>query len=591
MAAEPTARQDRESGRLGQVAAQFSRRAGLQRWGNGAPHWWRLVALSAGLNLAETALVAGFGQGSHPNLAPQASAIAPFGLFGDLRWVSVYHDSWVTLVAEVLAMVIARGTLTSVSISLAWPGNLARPSRAQLMRRGTFATALAALMLWPSVALLYGLAALPVSWLFLAAVPTALLVAFVVHPAAVSADWWRRGIAPRALWWVCAAFLTLTMSSAVMAASPSALWPVVAVLSGLFNAWSWVGLVHAVADRQPARHLVPVTVLTALALAGLVVGGAVAGFRMAHKPIRRQTAEALLPARQSEPAASRAVLVVSGYGSSWSGQPFHAFAGNFLERRFSYKGLGRNGEPLPYSSADTAKPLVQLDRMLLSQVAALRNLTGRTVDVVAESEGALVAKTALLAEPGVGVNMLILASPLEDPGRVWYPPRGQEGWGVASDQGMRLISDAFQGVAPIDLSPDNPLFASVDDEAPVLENAMACPISGVRQWALLPLADATVTPATEQLAFPYVVLPAFHGGLLETRSGRQVVARLLQGDAVHRDKLLAVAERAISYAASAWQVPPLAASDYPAPEAASCRQVGADLREALIGHWRPKGSA
>jgi len=38
-----------------------------------------------------------------------------------------------------------------------------------------------------------------------------------------------------------------------------------------------------------------------------------------------------------------------------------------------------------------------------------------------------------------------------------------------------LISDVLDGVSPINLSPDNPLFASIDDQAPDLENAMACP--------------------------------------------------------------------------------------------------------------------
>jgi hypothetical protein len=555
------------------------------RWGNGAPHWWRLVALCAGLNLTETGLVAGFGQGGHPDLAPQASAMPPFGVFGDMRWISVYHDSWATLAGELAAMLAARGLLTALSISLAWPQHLPRPTRAQLLRRATFATALASLLLWPSVALLYGLAAVPVSWLFFAAVPTALLVAFIVHPAAVSADWWRRASAPRALWWVGVAFLTLSASSGAMAASPMAAWPFIAALSGLFNAWSWVGLVHAVADRSPARHLVPIAALSTLALAGLVVGGAVAGFEAARK------AAASSPAGRAglaSPAPSAAVLVVSGYGSSWGGGEWHPFPGDFTEQRFSYRGLSSSGQPLPYTSSDTAKPLTELDKMLLRQVRALHEQTGLPVEVVAESEGALVAKTALLAEPTGAVSTLVLASPLQGPGRVWYPPRGAEGWGVASDEALRLISDAFQGVSPIDLSPNNPLFASLDDEAPALMNAMACPIRGVRQWALLPLADATVTPAAEHSSFPEVVLPAFHGGLIETTAGREIVSRILEGRPVNADQFLALAEKAISYASSAWQVPSLAPSDYPGGHGpAGCRAVARELRSAIYHATTP----
>jgi hypothetical protein len=577
-------------------------------WGNGTPHWWGLVGLCASLNLVETALVAALGDGAHPDLAPQASAMPPFGVFGDLRWISVYHDSWAALAGEVVAMLAARGLLTAVSIRLAWPVHLSRPTWAQLLRRGTFATALASLLLWPSVALLYGLAAVPVSWLFLAAVPTALLVAFIVHPAAVSSDWWRRATAPRALWWVGVAFLTLSASSGAMAASPLAAWPLIALLSGLFNAWSWVGLVHAVADRRPSRHFVPVAALSTLALAGLVVGGAVAGFEAAREAAASSSATHASPAvgslggpgrlgpravrrppgtRASSQErrgghASGAVLIVSGYGSSWGGGESHPFPGNFIEQRFSYRGLSASGQPLSYTSADTAKPLTELDNMFLHQVKTLYKETGLRVDVVAESEGALVAKTALLAEPTRAVGTLVLASPLEDPGRVWYPPKGAEGWGVASDEAMQLISDAFQGVSPIDLSPNNPLFASLDDQAPALGEAMACPLSGVRQWALLPLADATVTPFADRASFPEIVLPAFHGGLIETTAGEEIVSRILKGRPVSASQFLALAEKAISYASSAWQVPSLAASDYPnGHEPGGCEAIAGQLRSAI----------
>ncbi|MGH9107635.1 MAG: hypothetical protein ACRDZX_17755 [Acidimicrobiales bacterium] len=560
----------------GQVLARSGRRLG-----NGAPHWWQLVGLCVGLNLTETTLVAAFAPSSYPYLAPQASAVFPFGVFGDLRWVSVYHDSWPSLAAELVGVLFVRGALTALSIALAWPSLIARPSAATLLRRGAFAAALASVLLWPSVALLFGLAVAPVSWLFLAAVPTALLVAFVVHPAAVSADWWRRVVAPRAIGWLALAFVTMSLSSAVIAALPLAAWPVVAALSGLFNAWSWVGLVHAVVDRRPVRHLVPVAAMTTTVLVGIVVGGAVIGFSLAHRTPR---AVASSSSSGTYPGAQAAVLVVSGYGSNWDGAAVHPFRGDFTEERFSYRGLAPSGQPLPYTSTDTAKPLLELDRMLLAQVASLNRRTGEPVNVVAESEGALIAKTALLAEPSPAVATLVMASPLEDPGRVWYPTQGDQGWGVASNEAMRLISDAFQGVAPIDLSPESPLFASLDRQAPVLETAMSCRIYGIRQFALLPLADATVTPATEQLSFPSVVLPAFHGGLLETSAGRKIVSQVLDDRRVSQDRLMVLAEKAISYAASAWQVPSLAASDYPKQPARSdrCGAVAAEFHAALL---------
>ncbi len=568
-------------------AGQRVPRSALSWWW-AAPRRWKLVALCTGLNLVETAAVMGLNPAARPDLAPQASAVAPFGVFGDLRWVSVYNNSWAALAGELLGMLVVRGVITAVSIALAWPAHLQRPAVGKLLRRSLSATALAAVLLSPSVTLLFGLAAIPVSWLFLAAVPAALLVAFIINAAPVSGDWWQRLVAPRAVGCVALAFLTLSVASAAMYAVPPALWPLVAALSGLFNAWCWVSLVHSVADRRPVRHTVPVAAIAALALIGTVVGGTVLGFNQARKAeVRALTARAIAPA---EAGSGLSVLVVSGYGSSWSGAEAHPVPGNYTEERFSYRGLDSQGRPRPYSGSDTAKPLLELDRMLLAQVAALQARTGRPVDVVAESEGALVAKTALLADPSAAVATLVLASPLEDPGRVWYPTIGDQNWGVASNEAMLLISDALQSVSPINLSPDNPLFASLDQQAPLLENAMSCPIAGIRQFALLPLADATVGPAAVQLSFPSVVLAAFHGGLIESPSGEKIISRVLADQPVANDQLLVLADEAISYAASAWQVPALEPLDFPraAHDAgrgyAECGRIGAELRSAVFAH-------
>ena len=540
------------------------------------------MALCVGLNLLETGLVVGFGHGTRPDLAPQASAVAPFGVFGDLRWLSVYHDSWAALGAEVVAMLVVRGALTALSVGWAWPAGRTRPSGLSLLRQGLLGTAVAAVLLSPSVALLFGMAAVPVSWLFLAAVPAAFLVALLVHPVAVTGDWWRRPVALRALGWVALSFLVLTVSTAVMGATPLGAWPVVAAASGVFNAWTWRGLVGAVLDRTSPR-VVPVVPAAMVAFVALVAGGTVAGF--SQVPARVAGVGPLTPAEYTGPP----VLVVSGYGSTWDGRPVHPIPGNFVEVRFSYRGLGADGHPLPYGSGDTVKTLVELDRMLLRQVAALHRLTGSAVDVVAESEGALVAKTALLADPSAPVATLAMASPLQNPGRVSYPAAGTSGWGVGTAEAMRLLSDAFQGVAPIDLSPQNPFLASLDREAPMLAHAMACPVAGVEQFALLPLVDATVTPSAQKLPYPSVVLPAFHGGLLGSAAGTKVVAEVLSHRPVTDDALLRLADTALSYAAGAWQVPALAPADYPGhgtgATGSSCAEVGARLAAALgAGH-------
>jgi hypothetical protein len=555
------------------------------------PSWWKLVGLCVAANLLETGLVLGFDHGARPSLAPQASAVAPFGVFGDLRWISVYHDSWPALVGELMAMLLVRGALTAVSVALAWPSHLEGPPARKLLPRGIFATALAAVLLAPSVALLFGLAAVPISWLFFAAVPSALLVAFIAHPIGVTNDWWRRLIAIRAIGWVTLSFAVLSLATAGMALAPPYLWPLISALCGLFNAWLWTGLVRVVVDRRPSHYLVPAVPLATLGLIGVVIGGTVVGF--GHVRAAKADASPLVtspvvasPSMARTAGGGQPVLVVSGYGSTWDGISRHPVPGDFMEVPFSYRGLSPAGDPLPYTSIDTVKALPVLDRMLLAQVASLYMRTGRTVDVVAESEGALVAKTALLSEPASPVSILVMASPLEDPGRVFYPTSGDKGWGVASDEAMRLLSDAFQGIAPIDLSPDSPFLASLDGEAPTLEKAMSCPIMGTRQFALLPLADATVVPIAEKFAFPSVVLPAFHGGLIESPSGEKVLSRVLLNRPITDDRLLQLADTAISYASAAWQVPSLAQSDIPPSvrrdgSSPSCPQVASELQAAI----------
>ena len=408
-------------------------------------------------NLAETALVLGFDHGASPELAPQASAIAPFGVFGDLRWISVYHDSWPSLVAEVVAMLLVRGALTALSIFLAWPAHVPGPSGRRLLSRGVFATALAAVLLAPSVVLLFSLATVPVSWLFLAAVPSALLVAFIAHPVGVSNDWWRRLFAPRALGWVLLAFLTLSLASAAMAVAPPVLWPVISALTGLFNAWSWVGLVHVVVDRRPARYVVPAVPLATVALVGIVIGGTVLGF--AHvRDVKADASPVSVTVGQPVPASPCSLCPGTGrVGTGWTGTRSRGTSWRSRSRtaasarpaRRSRTRRWTRSELCPYWTACSWPRSGPYQR------------TGQRVDVVAESEGALVAKTALLAEPGSPVAMLVMASPLEDPGRVSYPTSGDKGWGVASDEGMRLLSEAFQGISPVDLSPNSPFLASI----------------------------------------------------------------------------------------------------------------------------------
>jgi hypothetical protein len=534
------------------------------------------------LPVLEATLVFALTPGSSPVLAPQVSAVAPFGLFHDLRWLSVYAGSWPTFGAVAAGILVARGAATGLSVRLAWPTRTARPSMVKLVVRGVGASALAAIFLTPSVALLFALAVVPVSWLFLAAVPLALGVALVVHPIAIIGGWWKRAIPLRAVGWVALSFLALTLAAAVIAEAPHWAAFVVAAVSGAFNARAWVGMVSAIVEPRHAHRAVPAVPVALAAMVAVVAVGSVNGFT--H--VSPQTTASGPTAAFSPPApGQQAVLVVSGYGSHWAGTPDHPIPGQFFEERFSYRGLRPSGQPLPYASGDTVQPLEALDGKMASQIAGLHKATGRRVDIVAESEGALVAKSYLISDRRPPVGTVVMASPLLAPGRVSYPVGGStETLGLPARDALQLLGSAYKSVAPIDLSPNSPFLQSLDQLAPRLQQLLSCPSPGVHQVALLPLADAIAAPANTALPFPSVVVPAFHGGLIGNPATDGLIAAALDGRVPTGNGGLRDLERVVAASASAWQVPALALSDYsrtvPAghPPESSCAALANALR-------------
>jgi hypothetical protein len=316
-------------------------------------------------------------------------------------------------------------------------------------------------------------------------------------------------------------------------------------------------------------------------MAAIVAVGSVNGFTHVNP---RDTPGAELSYRPPTPG-QRVVLVVSGYGSHWNGGSRHPVPGPFFEQQFSYRGLGPRGRPLSYASGDTVQPLAELDAKMAAQVAVLHHDSGRDVDIVAESEGALVAKTYLVSHPSPPVATAVLASPLLGPGRVSYPVgTSQRGFGWPSAYAMQLLGSLYKSVAPIDLSPDSAFLKSVDQLAPLLKNVLSCPTPGIREFALLPLADATAAPARTTLPFPSVVVPAFHGGLVGSPSTGGTIAAALEGRNPAPSGVLRDVDSVVSASASAWQVPALPLSDYAraAPGggalAPSCRALAVALR-------------
>jgi hypothetical protein len=533
---------------------------------------WPLVALCVGTAVAEALVLLALGVRSGLGLAPQVSAPAPLGLFHDLRWLIVYQDSWLGFAFEVLAVLVLRSALTAWTVRAAWPDEVPFPSWRRLMARCLVFTVVAGLLLAPWTILLFGMAVVSISWLFFAAVPSVLVLSLLLSNGSISGDWWRRTPAWRALGWLALSFLAATLASALVSLSPSALAVPVAAATGLFNALAWLRIVQAVASRSPARTFRPVAPAAIAAFLAIVVVGTSIGFSSVRKPGAPSAAPAGAAGAAGAPASGdgRPVLVASGFWSSWDGRAKLLLPGNFDERRFSYRGLGPERQPLPYASGDTRQSLARLDALMAEQVQALHRQTHRLVSIVGESEGALVAKSYLVTHPGAPVSTVVFLSPLVSPGRVYYPPAGSGGWGLAGGLGWEGMNATVSTMTSVDLAPDQPLMRSIVADAPAMRTLLGCPLPGVRQFALLPLADAVASPGTASLGMPAAVLPAFHGGMLGDRAAQAAVRQVLEGSNPRYPTWSAL-EDVIRPAAAAWEVPDLPPAINPAWDLGSGR--------------------
>ncbi|HEX8930134.1 MAG TPA: hypothetical protein VGA45_14560, partial [Actinomycetota bacterium] len=175
----------------GQVIETVARSPAGERVSRESSLWTHpgLLAVCIALPVLEVALLWRLGLSSALGIAPGATAPVPFATFHDLRWLMVYHRSWGGFAVEAAALLVFRSGLTALLVWLAWPGGVARPSVAVLVRNATVFTVVSAVLLMPWVALLFGLAVMPVSWLFFAAVPPVLAVGLLIHHGAVRAGW------------------------------------------------------------------------------------------------------------------------------------------------------------------------------------------------------------------------------------------------------------------------------------------------------------------------------------------------------------------------------------------------------------------
>lgn len=538
-----------------------------------------LLAVTVGATVLEAVLLLVLGLRGSEGIAAQVAAPAPFGVFHDLRWLLVYHHSWLSFALEASAVWLARSTLSTVIVRLAWVDPASRPAYPTLFRRSLVFTLVCAVLLTPFTGLMFGLAVASVSWLFFAAVPSVLAIALLVGHGVATRRWYAHRPPLRTVGWLALSFPVLSLSGAAMTACPTWLVVPVAVLAGLFDAWAWYGVVSAIESRDVPRRLLPVAPLGLAAFAVVIVVGTAIGFSSARVTPQPGDVTQRQPLPPGHP-----VMVVSGFGTPWAGARTHFLGTGFAEWRYSYAGMTADGVPLPYAGKQTYQPLRLLVRQMAAQVTAFHQETGRPVSIVAESEGALVAKTYLAATPDAPVDRLVLLSPLVAPARVYYPPAGQQGWGLAGGWELRGISATIHALGSEEINGDSPFLRSLDDHAAALRPLLGCPLPPTQQLAIRPLADATSTPYATRLDIPSAVVPGFHGGLMGERSVERLVAAYLSTGQLPPADGLGVAQKAIQAASAAWQVPELPLGVNPAWHDVS-GDAGCDTSRQLLHTW------
>jgi hypothetical protein len=563
-----------------------------------------LIAFSAGGAMAEAIVLSYLAPSARP-LAPQVTALPPLAAYHDLRWLFAFNQSWLGFTAVLVALVVVRAAVDAVLIQLAWPRqpdpavpSLARPHFLASVVSCIVLTVLVGLVLSPVVTLMFGVALLPFSWPYLAAVPILLGTAVALSQGGVGQAWWRRLPPARTAAWVLATFLILSLASALMVRLDTAGVVAVAGLAGVLDARAWYGLTTAAVRRSAEKPLhpwhwratlqqirrslrgrtswVPVAPLAAVMVIALVVGVTRLAFtgtvRFAQETgevvASADEAAGLIPSLGSDQGGQSktvtaakpegAVLVVEGFGSSCchAADSLRAAEPGMLVRQFSYRGLNAAGQPIPYGPAAGDLSIQALGDRMAAQVDQLWKQAGVPVDVVAESEGTLGLYAMLARHPHVPVKSVTLLSPIVEPDQL-----GQAG-GTVPGAALTTLNNLVGGMSPYGSSGAQELIDSVSKVgARYFEQVSR---DRTLPWlAVIPLADAVTLPACP---WPQNVIfvDAFHGGLLGNASVRQLVESFLTGgdaqvDSASQRQLRGTAEL-IAAAATAWRMPELSAS-------------------------------
>jgi hypothetical protein len=584
-----------------------------------------LIAFSAGGAMAEAALLSFLVPSARP-LAAQVTALPPLAAYHDLRWLFAFNQSWLGFTGVLVLLLLARSAVDAVLVLLAWPRaaepaspsglssplgpsgssgpGLPRPRFLASVLSCAVLTVLVWLVMSPVVTLMFGVALVPFSWPYLAAVPILLGTALALSQGGVGQSWWRRLPPVRTAAWLLVTFAVLSGASVLMTHLDAAAVVAVACLAGVIDARAWYGLTAAAIARSVERpphpwhwratlwrirrafhhrtSWLPVAPLAAVMVLVLVVGTARLAFTGTVR-FSTGTSDAVLgpgglaavsapssgPGDGSElteagSSAGRtrqvrgAVLVVGGFGSTCchDASALRAAEPGMLVRQFSYVGLNASGQPIPYGPAAGNLPIQVLGDRMASQVDKLYQQAHTPVDIVAESEGTLGLYAMLARHPHVHVGSLVLLSPIVEPDQVGH------GTGTVPGDALTTLNSLVGGMSPYGRSGAQALIDSVS-EVGATYFAMVSHDAGrlARPWlAVVPLADAVTLPACPWP--PNVTfVDAFHGGLLGDASVQRTVEAFLATGSPDQDspsqRSLRGEASLIAAAAAAWRMPEL----------------------------------